>query len=207
MTKKLGETSFQETAFGIISRSKLIFLEIEGIKRAWDFVLGQERKTKIFITPEFIKKLHRVGFGWIFPEPSGKFRKIELTVSDHIPPKYYLLPQLMDSYCQDIKERLKHLPIINQPDFVKELIDLLSWAHHRFLWIHPFKDYNGRIARLLINVILFNLNLPPIELKVETKTGRRRYVAALKKADRGDDSDLAKLIKEAVEETSREINA
>lgn len=205
MTKKLGETSFQETAFGIIPRSKLILLEIEGIKRAWDFVLGQERKTKIFITPEFIKKLHRVGFGWIFPEPSGKFRKIEVTVSDHIPPKYYLLPQLMDSYCQDIKERLKHLSIINQPDFVKELIDLLSWAHHRFLWIHPFKDYNGRIARLLINVILFNLNLPPIELKVETKIGRRRYVAALKKADRGDDSDLAKLIQEAIEETSREV--
>lgn len=207
MTKKLGETSFQETAFGIIPRSKLILLEIEGIKRAWDFVLGQDRKTKIFITPEFIKKLHQVGFGWIFPEPSGKFRKVEVTVSDHIPPKYYLLPQLMDSYCHDIKERLKHLPTFNQPDFVKELIDLLSWTHHRFLWIHPFKDYNGRIARLLINIILFNLNLPPIELKVETKTGRRRYVAALKKADRGDDSDLAKLIKEAVEETSREINA
>lgn len=205
MTKKLGETSFQETAFGIIPRSKLILLEIEGIKRAWDFVLGQERKTKIFITPEFIKKLHQVGFGWIFPETSGKFRRIEVTVSDHIPPKYYLLPQLMDSYCQDIKERLKHLPTFNQPDFVKELIDLLSWTHHRFLWIHPFKDYNGRIGRLLINVILLNLNLPPIELKVETKSGRRRYVDALAKADNGDDSVLVKLIQEAIEETSREI--
>lgn len=206
MTKKPGGTSFQETAFGTISRSKLIPLEIEGIKRAWDFVLGQGRKTKISLTPVFIKKLHQVGFSWIFPETSGKFRKVEVTVSDHIPPKYYLLPQLMDSYCQDIKERLKHLPTFNQPDFVKELIDLLSWAHHQFLWIHPFKDYNGRIARLLINVILFNLNLPPIELKVETKVGRRRYITALKKADADDDSALVQLIQEAIEETSKEIN-
>ena len=205
MTKKPGETNFQETAFGIIPRSKLIPLEIEGIKRAWDFVSGQDRKTKISITPEFIKKLHQVGFSWIFPETSGKFRKVEVTVSDHIPPKYNQLPQLMDSYCQDIKERLKHLPTFNQPDFVKELIDLLSWAPHQFLWIHPFKDYNGRIARLMINLILFNLNLPPIELKVETRSGRSRYVAALKKADKGDDSDLVKLIQEAIEETSREI--
>jgi len=205
MTKKPGETNFQETAFGIIPRSKLIPLEIEGIKRAWDFVSGQDRKTKISITPEFIKKLHQVGFSWIFPETSGKFRKVEVTVSDHIPPKYNQLPQLMDSYCQDIKERLKHLPTFNQPDFVKELIDLLSWAHHQFLWIHPFKDYNGRIARLMINLILFNLYLPPIELKVETRSGRSRYVAALKKADKGDDSDLVKLIQEAIEETSREI--
>lgn len=205
MTKKPGETSYQETAFGIIPRSKLIPLEIEGIKRAWDFVLKQGQKAKIPITPELIKKLHEVGFSWIFPETSGKFRKIEVTVSDHNPPKYYLLPQLMSSYCQDLKERLVHLPAFNQPDFVKELINLLAWAHHQFLWIHPFKDYNGRIARLLINVILLNLNLPPIELKVETKVGRRRYITALKKADVGDDSALVKLIQEAIEETSKEI--
>lgn len=206
MSKKQGETGFQETTFGIIPRSKLILLEIEGIKRAWDFVLNQRRKTKISITPEFIKKLHLIGFGWIFPETSGKFRKIEVNVSDHLPPKYYLLPQIVDNYCQDLKVRLKHLPALNKPGFVKELISLIAWAHHRFLWIHPFKDYNGRIARLLINVILLNLNLPPIELKVDTKNGRRKYIAALKKADKGDDSDLAKLIQEAVEETTKDLS-
>ena len=207
MTKKPGETSYRETTFGIFPRSKLILLEIEGIKRAWDFVLDRRLKVKIVITPELIKKLHGVGFSWIFPETSGKFRKVEVTVSDHIPPKYYLLPQFMVDFCQDLKERLKYLPAFNQPDFVKELINLLAWTHHRFLWIHPFKDYNGRIARLLINVILLNLNLPPIELKVETKNGRKRYVAALKQADAGDNSALTKLIHEAIEETSREINA
>jgi Fic family protein len=206
MTKKQGETSFQETAFGIIPRSKLILLEIEGIKRAWDFVLLQRRKTKISITPEFIKKLHEVGFSWIFPETSGKFRKIEVTVSDHLPPKYYLLPQFVDNYCQDLKARLKHLPALNKPDFIKELISLIAWAHHRFLWIHPFKDYNGRIARLLINVILLNLNLPPIELKVETKKGRQKYVKALQNADRENYLDLERLIQEAVEETIKDLS-
>ena len=39
MSKRLGETSYKETAFGIIPRSKLIPLEIEGIKKAWEFVL------------------------------------------------------------------------------------------------------------------------------------------------------------------------
>jgi hypothetical protein len=38
MGKRIGETSYKETAFGIIPRSQLIPLEIEGIKRAWDFV-------------------------------------------------------------------------------------------------------------------------------------------------------------------------
>ena len=41
MKKEIGETSYKETAFGIIPRSKLIPLEIEGTKRAWDFVIDQ----------------------------------------------------------------------------------------------------------------------------------------------------------------------
>lgn len=68
MTKRQGETSYRKTAFGIIPRSKLIPLEIEGIKRAWDFVLKEHKKTKIPITPALIKKLHNLGFAWIFPE-------------------------------------------------------------------------------------------------------------------------------------------
>ena len=42
--KKRGETIYKETSFGIIPRSKLIPLEIEGIKRAWDFVLKERKK-------------------------------------------------------------------------------------------------------------------------------------------------------------------
>lgn len=205
MTKREGETSYRQTAFGIIPRSKLISLEIEGIKRAWDFILKKRKKTKVSITPVLIKKLHEIGFAWIFPKEGGNFRKVEVTVSDHIPPKYYLVPELMENYCEDIEKRLKHLPTLNQLSFLKELICFLAWVHHKFLWIHPFKDYNGRIARLLINVILLNLNLPPLELKVETKTGRKRYIQALENADNGDYSSLEKLIRAAIEETTKEL--
>jgi len=205
MSKKLGETSYKETAFGIIPRAKLIPLEIEGIKRAWDFILKKSKKGKIFITPEFIKEIHKIGFAWIFPETGGKYRKTEVSVSKHTPPDYFLIPQLMSDYTKDIATRMKYLPNINNPKFFNELIGLIAWAHHRFLWIHPFTDYNGRIARLLNNVILLNLNLPPIELKVETKARRIKYVQALQKADNGDYHFLEILIQEAIQESIREI--
>ena len=163
MTKRIGETSYRETAFGIIPRSKLIPLEIEGINRAWDFILKKSVKTKLPLTPNFIKKLHEVGFGWIFPELGGKFRNIDVTVSAHVPPKFYLIPQEMDNFTKDLQSRIKHLPEINNANFLDELISLLAWSHHKFLWIHPFQDYNGRSGRLLINVNLLNLKLPSIE--------------------------------------------
>src|SRR3989338_5106970 len=207
MAKRLGETSYKETAFGIIPRSKLILLEIEGITRAWDFVLKKKIKNKLPLTPNFLKKIHEIGFGWIFPELGGKFRKIDVTVSKHIPPKFYLVPQEMDNFTKDLKIRIKHLPKIDDEKFINELISLLSWSHHKFLWIHPFQDYNGRISRLLTNVILLNLNLPPIELKVETTAGRKNYVKALQLADNHNYTKLENIIKSAIDEMAKELNS
>ncbi|MBU4142045.1 Fic family protein [Patescibacteria group bacterium] len=138
MAKNKGETSYKETAFGIIPRSKLISLEAEGIKKAWDFVLKKSEKGKLPLNSDFIKEIHKIGFGWIFPELGGKFRVIEVTVSNHIPPKFFLIPQLMEDFTKDMETRIKHLPKIEDEDFLNELISLLAWSHHRFLWIHPF---------------------------------------------------------------------
>lgn len=104
--------------------------------------------------------------------------------------------------CRDINKRIKHLPKIENEGFIDELVGLLTWAHYRFLWIHPFLDYNGRIGRLLINVILLNLRLPPIELRVETISGRDAYIRALKDADSGEYRKLQKLVRKAVLEAS-----
>ena len=131
MIKHLGETTYKETAFGIIPRSKLIPLEIEGIKKAWDFVLQERSEKKIPLTVSFIKKTHKVGFGWIFPELGGKFRNIDVKVSKHIPPKFYLVSQEMDNFMKDLQVRIKHLPKIDNENFIDELISFLSWINHK----------------------------------------------------------------------------
>ncbi len=99
--------------FGIIPRSQLIPLEIEGIKRAWDFIVKKKSHGRIPFTTAFLKKVHKIGFGWIFPEFGGKFRAIEVRVSKHVPPKSYLVPQLMEGLMRDLKVRFHHLPKID----------------------------------------------------------------------------------------------
>lgn len=205
--KSKGETSYKETSFGIISRSELIPLEIEGIKRTWDFILEQHFKGHIPITIAFLQKVHDIGFGWIIPEIGGKFRTVEVSVSKHKPPLFYQVPQLMNDFIEDFKVRLKHLPDLEKTKTLDEHIDLLTWAHHRFLWIHPFVDYNGRLGRLLINMILLNLNLPPVELKVETRSGREKYIEALSKADVGDPTALKRILYSALEESAKDLSS
>lgn len=58
-TKPKGATSYKETTFGIIPRSKLLKLEIEGTKRGLDYIYDLiSTKKNVKITPELICKLH-----------------------------------------------------------------------------------------------------------------------------------------------------
>src|SRR3989338_2514660 len=74
-TKPKGSTSYKETAFGIIPRSNLLKLELEGTKKGLEYLHDLIKQNKeVRITPELICKLHKVAFGWIFPNWGGKYR-------------------------------------------------------------------------------------------------------------------------------------
>lgn len=199
-TKPRGATSYRETAFGIILRSKLIELEIEGTKKGLEYI-HDLAKGKIFhITPSLICKMHEVSFGWIFPQWAGRYRKIQVTFSGKEAPPYFQLEELMVNMCRDLEERMQHLPSVGSKRFIIETVKLLAWFQHRFVFIHPFQDYNGRIARMLTILILLKLNLPPIELQAERGSDREKYLTAMQKADEGNHSLLEKLISQALAE-------
>ena len=204
-TKPKGATSYKETAFGILPRSKIIPLEAEGTKKALQYiVILSEKKTKI--TPELIQDIHRVGFDFIFPDWAGKFRTVDVTVGDYEPPHYSKIAVLIKNLCDDLEERLKHIPSPeNEEQFLAEVISLLAWFQHQFVWIHPFNDYNGRIARLLTNFLVLNFGLPALEIKAGTEQDRQRYINAMKEADKHNLSKLESLLANALKDSLDEM--
>ncbi len=199
-TKPKDATNFKETKFGIVSRSKLVKLESEGVKRGLKFIKILSKKD-FLISSEMILSIHKKSFAWIFPKWAGKFRKIEVEISGYHPPKFYKVPILIKQFCDDLNERLKHIPPKTEVDkYLKEIVSLTSWAQHRFVWIHPFNDYNGRTARLLTNLIFLKLGLPLLEIKVEIKKDRERYTRAMQLADKHDYSLLEEIISLALQE-------
>ena len=94
---------------------------------------------------------------------------------------------------------------------VSELVDeLIDWTntsninsvikaaifHHRFVWIHPFFDGNGRTARLLFNIIFMKMGFPPA---IILKNDRKKYYDGLNKANNEDYSKLLLLVLQALE--------
>jgi len=200
-TQPKSATSYKDTAFGILSRAKVVELEREGVKKALQYVIALS-ENKLDITPDLVCDVHREGFGFIFPDWAGKFRTVDITVGEYEPPHYSKIPELIINLCDDLKERLKHLPTSEEEEkFLAEVVSLLAWFQHRFVWIHPFKDYNGRVARLLTNLLLLNLDLPLLEITAETGEDRDRYVDAMKVADQNDYDKLEDLITKALQES------
>jgi len=59
----------------------------------------------------------------------------------------------------------------------KHPIKIATDFHIDFLTIHPFYDGNGRICRILTNLILISCGFPPIIIKIDQKESYYRYLA------------------------------
>lgn len=89
--------------------------------------------------PEELKWVENPDTGEKIKVIGGEFRKRHVAVGEHIPPEYEALPMFLDRFHQTYKKGVFH--------GVKPLIAFAA-AHHRLMWIHPFLDGNGRVARL-----------------------------------------------------------
>lgn len=188
-TRPADATSYRETAFGIIPRAELVKLEAKGIAKGLEYVLYL--KTDEPLTPGLLLHLHKICFGWIFPDWAGKYRSADVETSTYRFPPFYKVPELAKSFFDNLNERLKH-------SF--DSVELIAWAQYQLVWIHPFLDYNGRIARLFSNLLMLRFGLPIVEVRAEKGQDRKRYIQAMKAADRGDFTKLINLIKNSLEE-------
>jgi Fic family protein len=75
---------------------------------------------------------------------------------------------------------------------------LAAWLHHRFSQIHPYQDGNGRVARVLANLVLVKHQLFPV---VITRDHRPQYIDALEQADAGNLKPLTRLFADIEKKT------
>jgi Fic-DOC domain mobile mystery protein B len=161
----------------ITTRQELDEFEQLNIEKAIDWTMRKRIKTEKILSERFICKLHRKMFDetWNW---AGEFRKTNKNIGVD---KYKIgieLKQLLND-CR--------YWVLNNTFSPDEIAIRLK---HRVVKIHPFPNGNGRLSRLLADVlILHGYNLPVFtwgSLKMDTsKNIRKEYLKALFTADSG----------------------
>ncbi|MFZ5687036.1 MAG: Fic family protein [Bacillota bacterium] len=166
-------------------------LEAIGHARAYDFMFTLLKNRTI--TEKDMLTMHQMFYENIEKEYAGKYRDVDVFITGS---KY---PVTEPKRIQAEIDRLFH--------WVKTERDRLHPAkfaaqlHKRFVFIHPFKDGNGRIARLIMNTALIQDGyllaiIPPVL--------RHEYIELLEKAHR-DDKPFERFIAERVIESQKEV--
>lgn len=113
----------------------------------------------------------------------GEWRKRDVQVGRHIPPPYEDLPSFMSHF--DMAYGSSWLTRARQ-------LQTVGAVHHRLLWIHPFLDGNGRVARLMSHALFKRLGVGTSLWSVARGLARdeARYKKLLAQADGPREGDL-----------------
>ena len=178
-------TRYIESTLGIKSYSELAPYLAKEVERVMASLL-EKSPDELKVTPEFICELHKDAFESLFPSWAGRYRDRNVKVGDYEPPPYYEVPVLMRGYCDDIEFRLSSLAV--NPPAPAKLIEAFAFAEGRLLSIHPFRDFNGRVTRMLLFSLLCRFDMPPVKLVPDEQDSSEtdEYLNALTEADRMD---------------------
>ena len=189
----LGVTPGDDTSGLILtnlrSREDRNAVELESISRAYDKHIHKVRRKKPgsdWFTSQYLCEVHQDMLGAIW-DWAGKYRTTELNLG--VQP--HLIREQVAVLCGDFRywdSNACSLPVL----------EIAARLQHRIAWIHPFKNGNGRLARMMTDVFLHSRahplpDWPQIQLMSHGNDVREQYIAAMEKADQ--EGDFAELIR------------
>ncbi|MFH2201897.1 MAG: mobile mystery protein B [Elusimicrobiota bacterium] len=171
----------------IVTYQDLCAVEAENILLAMRRHLGRRRSVEAHWFDEaFVRKVHADMFGAVW-RWAGTYRQAELTVGV---PSHKVIEEI-----GRMVGDFRYWNTLKPEDM--SVLERAVRLHHRLVWIHPFRNGNGRHARIVADIYLHSRGhvyptWPSTDLQVAGET-RERYLEALRAADREDFSALLSL--------------
>ncbi len=199
-TEPVGATPGEDTSGLILvhltTRADRNAAETEAISRAYDKHVFRARRKKPgseWLTDSFIRAVHYDMLGSIW-EWAGQYRRDKLNIG--VEP--HLIQEQIRLLCGDFLSWDS-----NKSDM--PVIEAAARLQHRLTKIHPFRNGNGRHARLITDIFLYSREhplpeWPQIQLMTHGNDVREHYIAAMKKADEGDPAELIRFIENCLPE-------
>ncbi len=132
-------------------------------------------------------------------EPGSKFtRPVDMSKGGFVFPPAYLIADNMAVFERDTLARLTPC----RPSPIEEVCLAVAEVHADLLLIHPFRDGNGRVARVLANLMIAQAGLPIPRYAFVGRGGKAQRAESFNAVYRGyrrDYRDLATFFLRAIE--------
>lgn len=163
--------------------------EAKNHERAINYLYKLVERREVLSIREILS-LHGFVLNAIEEEFAGRLRNggVRISGANFVPPNALKVSGMMDELIAFVKENPLKLNVI----------ELSAIFHHRFVWIHPFFDGNGRTVRLAMNILLMTHGFPPA---IILTNDRVKYYAALDDANKERYQKLMLLMSQAIERT------
>ncbi len=173
--------------------------EAKNLAHAIDFLEDLASNPDSPITAVDIRQIHALVLRGIDDENAGKYRSVpvEISGSDYKPPPPESIPAQMEEFSNWLNGASIPKNGLGSPEgFLNAAV-----AHTWFVYIHPFIDGNGRVARLLMNLVLMRYGYP---IAIITREDRLRYYDALEISQASDLTPFISLVVGCVHESLEE---
>lgn len=113
------------------------------------------------ITAEILCAWHQEWLGGIY-EWAGEYRSVNMSKDDFVFAASHLIPKLMSDYERNYL--VVHTPCraMHQPS----LVEAMAVCHIEFIIIHPHRDGNGRLGRVLATVMALQADMPLLDFEI-----------------------------------------
>jgi len=121
-----------------------------------------------------ICNIHRIWLGRIY-EWAGAYRTVDLTRSSFRFTHARFVSEQMEEFEENVLKQ--HTPCIFGSK--NRMIKALAEVHAELVRIHPFREGNGRVARLLATLMALQAGLPPLNFNIIQGSKKKEYIAAV----------------------------
>lgn len=182
---------------GIARRREMDHVEAEAQLRAFDTYsrsFGHDHR----FTAADILEMHRQWLGGIYSW-AGKFRQVQLSKSGFLFAAPAHIPRLMAAL---EKGPLRRHALCRSASR-KQVVEGLAEVHVELVLIHPFRDGNGRLGRMLAVLMGLQAALPPLDFSGIKGRERQAYFGAVRSGLDRDYQPMQEVFEKVIEKTLR----
>lgn len=176
--------------------------EAKNLSEALDFLEELAANPARPILESDLRQMHALVLKGIKEDEAGRYRTavVEIGGSQFKPPA----PESVPAEMQTFGLWLQRASVPGELFANEDALLAACAAHTWFVTIHPFIDGNGRVSRLLMNLLLMRYGYP---IAVIAREDRLRYYDALEISQASDLTPFVSLVSECIEESLEEYEA